>query len=174
MTVREALMRLHAIQTWRRLPVTKDGLPYGPGFFATRRWLETLGDENRRVSVRLARISCCLACPTALGADSTGDHLMPLSRGGPVGAQNYVPLCRACNASKGAKDFLGWWQARGRSVTELPNDVVVAYARLRYQAELRAGDPDRAAEPTLAAAVMAFEPFLPPRHWDAVMQLGAR
>ena len=150
-------MRLHAIQTWRRLPVTKDGLPYGPGFFATRRWLETLGDENRRVSVRLARISCCLACPTALGADSMGDHLLPLSRGGPVGAQNYVPLCRSCNASKGAKDFLGWWQSRGRSV-----------------AELRAGDPDRAAEPTLAAAVMAFEPFLPPRHWDAVMQLGAR
>ena len=31
-------------------------------------------------------------------ANSAGDHVIARSRGGPEGAQNYLPLCRSCNA----------------------------------------------------------------------------
>lgn len=44
----------------------------------------------------------CLCC-CAFGVILEADHVVPLSRGGPHCAANIQPLCRSCNASKGAK-----------------------------------------------------------------------
>src|SRR5215468_5032030 len=103
----EALIILHASQTLLRIR-SADGNFYGPRFFKTRDWIGGLSGSNRRVSLRLAKLPC-VRCGLALAPNSTGDHIIPLSQGGPAGAQNYLPLCRSCNASKGAKDLLTWW-----------------------------------------------------------------
>jgi len=132
MTNLEALIILHAVQTILRIRPADGGF-YGPGFFRKRDWAGNLAGENRRVSLRLAK-SPCIRCGVALSAGSTGDHIIPLSAGGPPGAQNYLPLCRSCNASKGKKDLLVWWHDSGRSAGELAHDVICAYARLMFGA----------------------------------------
>lgn len=43
----------------------------------------------------------CLAC--GIDFDIVADHVVPLSKGGSNSIDNIQPLCRSCNASKGAK-----------------------------------------------------------------------
>ncbi len=132
MNIAEALIRLHAMQTYRRI-VEESGKAYGPGLIRRRNWVRGVQEqENRRVSLRLSKMPC-IKCGTVLSASSTGDHIVPLTKGGPAGAQNYLPLCGKCNASKGSLDLLFWWQKQGRSVADLPHDVICAYARLAWQ-----------------------------------------
>jgi hypothetical protein len=120
-TIRQALVWLHATQTFLRLPVAPSGRPYGPAYFTKRDWLGALAWENRRVSIRLSRCSACIGCGNNLPADSTGDHIVPISRGGPQGAQNYLPLCRSCNSRKGSRDLFDWWHRdRGQLDNEAP------------------------------------------------------
>ena len=130
LTYIEALIVVYGAQTFLRLPFP-DGNPYGPGFFIKRDWIGALKGENRRVSLRLAKAPC-IRCKSILPVDSTGDHIIAISIGGPLGAQNYLPPCRPCNASKGKKDLLDWWYDSGRSATDLPYDVLCAYARLMF------------------------------------------
>lgn len=171
---RQALIRLNAMQSWRRLPTPQDGRPYGPGWFRTRDWVKGLESENRRVSMRLSRMGTCIFCGAQLPAGSTGDHIVPLSKGGPQGAQNYLPLCRNDNSSKGDRDLLEWWQSKGRSVAELPDDVICAYARLMWQLykpqrllDDRASDYLRTAVESMVAALA-----LSPEHQQAVNALS--
>lgn len=44
---------------------------------------------------------CCIACGTKTALEM--DHVVPLSMGGEHQIENVQPLCRSCNASKGAK-----------------------------------------------------------------------
>jgi len=56
----------------------------------------------------------CFYCKTKINLDGMGhepdayqvDHIVPRSAGGPDHISNYVPSCRACNASKAGKPFL--------------------------------------------------------------------
>jgi HNH endonuclease len=164
MTWRTALQRIAAYQAFRRVPLAPDGRPYGPGWFSNpKNWLTTLEHENRRVSVRLSRMATCVRCSTPLAPDSTGDHLIPRCRGGPDGAQNYLPLCGGCNASKGARDLLDWWIASAQPVSALPPDVLCAYARLMYtRCPL-----DAPAPPYVVVAVQALEASLAPPYRQA-------
>ncbi len=164
MTNAEALLLLHALQSWSRLPLAKDGRPYGPGFFAKRDWIAGVRADNRKVSLRLARLGSCVRCSTALSANSSGDHLVPLADGGPNGAHNYIPLCRSCNASKGRRDFLWWWANSGRSVTEVDADVLTSYSRLVFQARERARELDQDAPEALEKAVTELLSLLPSGH----------
>lgn len=41
------------------------------------------------------------------------DHLIPRAAGGRDTGDNLLPACKRCNSSKGSKDFLRWYQARG-------------------------------------------------------------
>lgn len=173
MTNRCALIRLHALEAWRRLPLAGDGRPYGPGFFATRDWEGTLArGENRRVSLRLAALGECLGCQTPMAPGSTGDHLVPKAEGGPDGAQNYLPLCRSCNSSKGKRDLLEWWVAAGKAPVTLTPDALCAYTRLRFKQCEAAGTLDDPARPALVAVVEGLAQDLPPRHREAVFHLG--
>lgn len=132
-TTREALVAIYAIQTWLHAR-TPEGRTYSAGFFLSRTdyWEPALRKENRRVSLRLAR-QPCIVCGEALSENSTGDHIIPLSKGGPPGATNYLPLCKSHNSSKGARDLFAWWQGRGGEVRELSPDVLCSYSRLLYQ-----------------------------------------
>jgi hypothetical protein len=161
MTNAEALVLLHILQSWSRLPLAKDGRPYGPGWFDKRDWITALRQDNRRVSLRLARLDGCVRCGGALPPDSTGDHLVPLADGGPMGAHNYIPLCRSCNSSKGRRDFLVWWARSGRFVTDIPADVLASYSRLVFQAHEAAGTLDHDAPEALQRAVAVLLPLLP-------------
>lgn len=168
----DLLVQLHAFQSFRRLP-HKDGAPYGPGFFYGRDWAGRLTtDENRRVSFRLWDIRVCLMCEGELSRSSTGDHCVALVAGGPNGAQNYIPLCRSCNASKGRKDFLEWWTFRGRLLEQLPNDAICAYARLTWR--YLDGRRDSAAPDWIYEAVSEAASSLPTsRHALALQGLRA-
>ncbi len=132
LTALEALIVIHGAQTFLRLPIPKDGGHYGSGFFSKRDWIGGLKGENRRVTLRLAQTGTCIKCNSALPAGSTGDHIIPLALGGPLGAQNYLPLCRSCNSSKGKKDLLEWWVASGKPIADLSLDVLCAYVRLMF------------------------------------------
>jgi hypothetical protein len=41
------------------------------------------------------------------------DHLIPRAAGGRDAGDNLLPACKSCNSSKGSKDVLLWYQARG-------------------------------------------------------------
>ncbi len=174
MTSGDALVRLHAAQSFFRLPIPADGHPYGPGFFRGRDWRKGLESENRRVTLRLAGRRTCAICEAELSTASTGDHLIPVAEGGPTGAQNFLPLCRSCNASKGKRDLLEWLAGKGLDVRRLDPDILCAYARLKYgwlRAHGRLADPPAAA---LAAALNAIRTQLPDGHRRALDALVCR
>jgi hypothetical protein len=57
-----------------------------------------------------------------------------LSRGGPQSIENFAPLCRSCNSSKGDRDLLEWWiDVRQRTLGALNLDALCVYLRLMYQ-----------------------------------------
>jgi hypothetical protein len=171
MTNIQALARLHAIESFRRVPLTSDGKPYGPGFFRKRDWVGTLNGENRRVSLRLCRMPC-IRCKNPIGADSTGDHIIPLSDGGPAGAQNYLPLCRSHNASKGRKDLFEWWIESGNNACDLDNDVICAYCRLKFSWLRERGKELDTAPDYLHTAITQLCDSLPPGHALAINEVG--
>jgi 5-methylcytosine-specific restriction protein A len=60
-------------------------------------------DETWRLNVRVAITAqpFCSSCRST--TDLTGDHIVPLSRGGTNRADNIRVLCRSCNSRKGAR-----------------------------------------------------------------------
>ena len=172
MTNREALARLVAIHGFLMLPPARDGKPYGAGFFANRDWFGALERENRRVSMRLVRYGRCLFCDEPVSDESTGDHIIPKSRGGVTGLQNYLPLCRSHNSSKGDNDLLIWWFSKGKTMSSLHPDAVIAYARLTFQHSVE-GWASKPAEEHLVTALEQFGILLPSNnHRDAVARIA--
>ena len=135
MTIREALYVFAAVQGWRRLPLCKkDQRPYGPGWFLnTKYWAGALVNKNRKVALRLGRLNNCIRCDCVLSPNSTGDHVIPLSKGGIPGAENYLPLCFPCNKRKRTQDLMEWLIFEGVDIATLHHDVLCLYCRLTYQ-----------------------------------------
>lgn len=131
----------------------RDGFPTGPNWIKHHGTIVGLLGSNRKLTIRLVRALSCVACDAALAASSTGDHIVALANGGPAGIENYLPLCGRCNSSKGTVDLLDWWHQKGRSIVELPADVLTAYTRLTFQHAARLGRLGEPAPPSLAAAV---------------------
>jgi hypothetical protein len=126
----EALLWLYALADWRAI----DPHP-GPSWFRTYGLMTGVTNDNRGVSIRLARQRDCCAygCDRSVAENSTGDHIVALAAGGPAGAENFIPLCGPCNSSKGDRDLLDWWDRKSWPFGALPHDVLVAYARLTYR-----------------------------------------
>ena len=147
----QSLLALYCLQDVMRLAAQGRHVP------AT--WIKRHGllvgitGDNRKNILRLARTQHCLACRERLPEGSTGDHIIALASGGPAGAENYLPLCGRCNASKGKRDLLDWWHAKGRSATELPPDVLCAYARLAFAQHRRLGTLGEPASAALSYAI---------------------
>jgi 5-methylcytosine-specific restriction enzyme A len=59
------------------------------------------------VKMAISQQPYCSACGTT--SDLTGDHRIPLSKGGTSTLENIQVLCRLCNSSKGSR--LGWREA---------------------------------------------------------------
>lgn len=177
----EALARLYAIQGWLHLPLTPEGRSYGPGFFRNRNWFDNLQRPNRKVSFRLRKYGCCLGCGKPISGGSTGDHLVPVSLGGPSDASNYAPLCGRCNTKKGKKDFLEWWIKSGRDLKSLMGsstangvpvlaDLLCAYTRLVYQST-RSDRLYEEAPKYQVAALEQLKHILPKPHQEAVAEI---
>jgi 5-methylcytosine-specific restriction endonuclease McrA len=146
----QALLALYLLVDWCRHQ--EDGRR-PPDFFKTWGVMTGIARENRGVTIRLAR-GPCVGCGEQPAEDSTGDHIVPVSSGGPYGATNYMPMCKRCNSRKGTKDLLHWWLAvEHRDVFELPYDVLTAYASLMYARVLSMRTEHRDVEPALGAAV---------------------
>jgi hypothetical protein len=59
----------------------------------------------------------CIYCKTE--ADTTFDHLIPTSDGGPDKISNQVPACQSCNSSKGDRNVIDWCTERGEPVPRI-------------------------------------------------------
>jgi hypothetical protein len=154
------LVALYLLTDWIRL--RREGTQAGAGWFLRHGVLAGICRENRGVTFALLRIGACLQCGEELPLTSSGDHIVARDAGGPDGAQNYMPLCKGCNSSKGNNDLLWWWTARkGRSVLELPVEALTAYARLTWAQYLRTGRDRKPIEPGLAHAVCELLDELP-------------
>lgn len=62
-------------------------------------------------------------CECGSTDDLTGDHIVPLSKGGRSVASNVRVLCRSCNSSKGGRGRVGTvahdvWKPRARTTFE--------------------------------------------------------
>lgn len=175
----DALAEMHAIQGWMRLPLDKNGRPYGPGYFRKRNWHDYLKWRNRKVAYRLQAWRWCVACGEPIPEASTGDHLIPISQGGPDDATNYAPLCPRCNVSKGRRDFWDWWLRKGLRVDQVDRtvmaDLLCAYARLRYAQLSEAGLLyTKAPDYILQILRQCREAFVPRSHWPALDELRYR
>jgi hypothetical protein len=172
-SLRVVLVALQAFQTIRQASKNAEGSLYGPGFFDNRDWVKSLATENRRVSVRLARYTSCYACGKPMPLNSTGDHLIPLADGGPQGAQNYAPLCPDCNTrKKRTQDAVEWWMSEGRNIADWPDDVICAYARVRYQLAAQRGTLEGEVPPYLEEALSQVLEALPPAHASRLMAIA--
>ncbi|SRR6266566_3252658 len=156
-----ALLRLMAIQGWMHVPSAPNGKPYGPKWFLHYNWNKAILSKNRRVTLRLARRPDCMVCGVTIPLNSTGDHIIPKSEGGPDDATNYLPLCGKCNSEKGKRDLFEWLRKKGFDVTRLDPDAICAYARLKFQHYSTRGIIPASAAESLIWAVDALSKTLP-------------
>jgi len=128
---------LIALRAWsHRYRIVSENPKYLPGLRLLEKGfdvaLRSLESESRKTVLRLAGLGRCVSCGLTVGIGS-GDHIIPLSRGGPQSAENFMPLCKRCNSSKGNKDLLEWWIGNGRHIKDLNHDALTIYLRLRYR-----------------------------------------
>jgi len=130
-----ALTKLWAWQHWYRT-TDRQGRHYGLSFLKKGfdSAPKSLHSDSRNTVRRLNLLGKCIGCDAQVPASSTGDHIIPLSRGGPQSIENFAPLCRSCNSSKGDRDLLEWWiDVRQRTLGALNLDALCVYLRLMYQ-----------------------------------------
>lgn len=153
-----ALLSLYALADWRSIVP-----PPGPGWFRAYGLLTGITNDNRGVSLRLARQLTCIAfeCDETLSENSTGDHIISLTSGGPASAENYMPLCGRCNSSKQGRDLLEWWWSKDWPFRFVPRDVLISYARLSYRHLHRMRQINGPASVALIAAVDELRSDLP-------------
>lgn len=79
----------------------------------------------------------CIYCGAE--GDTTFDHLVPLSEGGPDTISNQVPACQSCNSSKGTSDVIKWYKDRDEPI---PRIVWGKYLKLLYEERTEDGTLD--------------------------------
>ncbi|MEM2047605.1 MAG: HNH endonuclease, partial [Candidatus Jordarchaeales archaeon] len=134
MNIERMLVALRAWSHWYL--VVSRSPKYLPGLSLLEKGFETaeksLRSESRKTVLRLAKMNTCVACGSRITIAS-GDHIIPLSKGGPQSAENFMPLCKRCNSSKGNRDLLEWWLSLGRHIKDLNPDVLTIYLRLAFR-----------------------------------------
>ena len=107
-------------------------------------------DERRKLE------GMCVYCGRI--AD-TVDHLIPRLTGGPDSADNLVPACKACNASKSGRDVYHWAQRKGFFPLGVTRRYLVLAWRWCEQAGLLDEPMDalRAANPPFCADGLPWE-----------------
>jgi hypothetical protein len=71
--------------------------------------------------------------------NTTFDHLIPISEGGPDIVGNQVPACQSCNSAKGTTDAIEWFKSRNQAVPRIVwgKYLKLTYERLEMEGELR-------------------------------------
>ena len=110
---------------------------YLPGRRILRKGFEvaekSLQQQSRKGIIRLAQLGRCISCGEKINVYE-GDHIIPLSWGAPYSVENFMPLCKRCNSSKGNKDLLEWWIVhKKKHIKDLNQDALTIYLRLRYK-----------------------------------------
>ncbi len=158
-TLEKAFRMLWAWAHWYR--VVNISSKYLPGRRLLQEGIECatkgLSRNSRDPALRLARYGKCIFCGKEVKT-GTGDHIIPLSRGGPESPENFMPLCRKCNASKGNKDLIEWWLSKGRHIRDLNLDALVSYLRISYRMNR---DRQKPAPNYLIAAIKQAEETMP-------------
>ena len=117
--------------------MNRSGTIYGPGVLAdVLNFKKTLvGPHAQAVTRRLILSERCYSCDVFVEFTATaqGDHLIPKSKGGSLGLENFGPMDPRCNALKSNHDLMDWWARMGKSLADLNNDVMVQYARQKYR-----------------------------------------
>lgn len=152
------LVALYLAADWTRQ--AEQGRPPGLGWVDAHGVMTGITRENRSLIFRLYARGHCVGCETEVNGDSTGDHIIALHRGGVDHAGNYMPLCRSCNSSKGAKDLLEWWVSRERA-HPLEPDVLIAYARLEFAVRNRTRRTGEAASGALLQTLSGLSSSMP-------------
>jgi len=137
-SLNDALVQLAAIQMYRRMGPGRDGTPYHPNYFKRHKsdFVQALKNPNGKVITRLWRPMTCVICGESLPPNTTGDHVIPRSQGGKEGVENRVPLCKTCNYGTGGKhvsDLFEWLYKCDYDFSQINLDLMIVYARLRYQ-----------------------------------------
>jgi hypothetical protein len=167
MTWQQAIVGLYLLNDYRRA-ANNGGAP-APEWFQRHGVLIGLSTPTtRRAALRLARLQFCIGCGENVAVDSEGDHIIPVSRGGPAGLENYIPMCRSCNASKGNRDLFEWWLDKERSFAAMHPDAVTAYCRLMLPRLSYERTLHKPAPPALMAALGQLAASLPDEHRRAL------
>ena len=175
-TLSDVLIRLAAIQEYRRLPLAKSGTPYHANYIWKHKanYIKTMQNPNRSVTLRLARPGTCVICETGeLPANITGDHITADANGGTDAATIWLPLCPRCNSSMGNKDLFEWLVTRDYPFEKINHDLIVLYVRYRYQ---HATDEELFSEAPayLIEALNRFQPLFTPACWHAIEGLSIK
>ena len=127
-------LHIQYAQMYRHQLMGRVGLNRGMATAKARQLLTDLDSGRRQITdfpsaaaEKRKREGRCAYCGDP-AANST-DHLIPRLRGGPEDADNHVPACRRCNASKGSKDVFEWAESKGF----FPLEVTKRYIRLAYR-----------------------------------------
>ena len=163
MSNREGLMKLRAWSHWYL--ICRDS-KYQPGFKKLKEGLEiankSLRGDSRKTVLRLARRGRCVNCNINLPNVTNGDHIIPLSKGGALSVENFMPLCKRCNSSKGNKDLLDWWiNFQGKRIEQLDFDALCVYSRFMFRILEKDGSLDKPAPNYYLNAVKQAEETLP-------------
>ncbi|MCS7096801.1 MAG: HNH endonuclease [Nitrososphaerota archaeon] len=134
LTLQDALTFLYGWSHWHR--VVSANPKYYPGKSLFLKGLKAaekgLMSPCRKTVIHLVKLGKCVSCGLPV-PEGSGDHVIPISKGGTQSVENYIPLCRKCNSSKGSKDFLEWWISQGRQIEALNHDALIVYLRLKHR-----------------------------------------
>lgn len=174
-TMYMAIGIVYQLQEFERAHCNKsDRGYYPPGFFFGKHRLKGIKAESRKVIDRLARLHECIVCSTPLSQNSTGDHVVALAKGGRNSLENFIPLCRNHNSSKGSKDLIEWAVDKGY-IDRFTPDVLCVYAREMYITLRRKGELEEAADPCFFNAVREIAVALLPEYdfgvyWETLVR----
>lgn len=88
----------------------------------------------------LANTDRCAYC--GAGGKLQHEHLIPLATAGPDTFDNLVLACGPCNGSKGARNPVDWYDARGLDRAHIPRLVMGKLLKLWMEEHRRLGTLD--------------------------------
>jgi HNH endonuclease len=118
-TIGETLYWSYASLAMAHAAVSSNATKYGVVHFSIRSKLyKRLCTGSRRIGpiadderLKLILPQACAYCG---GRERlAADHVVPRARGGADEGDNLIWACTSCNSSKGTKDLLAWFEARG-------------------------------------------------------------